>query len=81
VRLLDADFPDYRQVVPKENLLTATVGRDAFADVLRRVAVMAPDKVAQREALLLGKQLEVSSTSPDQGEARDLLERSTKAPR
>jgi DNA polymerase-3 subunit beta len=80
VRLLDADFPDYRQVVPKENLLTATVGRDAFAEVLRRVAVMAPDKVHSVRLSFSGKQLEVSSTSPDQGEARDLLEAEYEGP-
>ena len=74
VRLLDAEFPDYRQVIPKENLLAATVERDAFAEVLRRVGVMAPDKVHSVKLSLSGKQLEVSSTSPDQGEARDLLE-------
>lgn len=74
VRLLDAEFPDYRQVVPKENLLTATVERDAFEEVLRRVGVMAPDKVHSVRLSFSGKQLEVSSTSPDQGEARDLLE-------
>ncbi len=80
VRLLDADFPDYRQVIPKENLLTATVGRDAFAEVLRRVAVMAPDKVHSVKLSFSGKQLEVSSTSPDQGEARDLLEAAYEGP-
>jgi DNA polymerase-3 subunit beta len=74
VRLLDAEFPDYRQVIPKENLLTATVERDVFAEVLRRVGVMAPDKVHSVKLSFSGKQLEVSSTSPDQGEARDLLE-------
>jgi DNA polymerase III subunit beta len=80
VRLLDADFPDYRQVIPKENLLTATVARDAFAEVLRRVAVMAPDKVHSVRLSFSGKQLEVSSTSPDQGEARDLLESEYEGP-
>jgi DNA polymerase-3 subunit beta len=80
VRLLDADFPDYLQVVPKENLLTATVGRDDFAEVLRRVAVMAPDKVHSVRLSFSGKQLEVSSTSPDQGEARDLLEAEYEGP-
>jgi len=80
VRLLDADFPDYRQVVPKENLLTATVARDAFAEVLRRVAVMAPDKVHSVKLSFSGKQLEVSSISPDQGEARDLLEAEYEGP-
>jgi len=80
VRLLDADFPDYRQVIPKENLLTATVARDAFSEVLRRVAVMAPDKVHSVKLSFSGKQLEVSSTSPDQGEARDLLESEYEGP-
>jgi DNA polymerase-3 subunit beta len=80
VRLLDADFPDYRQVIPKENLLTATVSRDAFAEVLRRVAVMAPDKVHSVKLSFSGKQLEVSSISPDQGEARDLLESEYEGP-
>jgi len=74
VRLLDADFPDYRQVVPKENPLNARVDRAAFAEVLRRVGVMAPDKVHSVKLSFSGKQLEVSSTSPDQGEAQDLLE-------
>ncbi|MGE5248489.1 MAG: DNA polymerase III subunit beta [Verrucomicrobiota bacterium] len=74
VRLLDADFPDYRQVVPRENPLTAKVDRNAFAEVLRRVGVMAPDKVHSVKLSFSGKQLEVSSTSPDQGEAQDLLE-------
>ena len=80
VRLLEADFPDYRQVVPKENPLTATVDRSAFAEVLRRVGVMAPDKVHSVKLSFSGKQLEVSSTSPDQGEAQDLLEAEYEGP-
>ncbi len=73
VRLLDADFPDYRQVVPKDNKLVAGVPRDAFTEVLRRVSVMAPEKVHSVRLSFSGKQLEVSTTSPDVGEARDLL--------
>lgn len=73
VRLLDADFPDYRQVVPKDNKLVAAVPRDAFSEVLRRVSVMAPEKVHSVRLSFSGKQLEVSTTSPDVGEARDLL--------
>src|SRR5512145_265883 len=73
VRLLDADFPDYRQVVPKDNKLVAAVPRDPFAEVLRRVSVMAPEKIHSIKLFFSGKQLEVSTTSPDLGEARDLL--------
>ncbi len=73
VRLLDAEFPDYRQVVPKENRIVASVPRGTFLDVLKRVSVMAPDKVNSIKLSFSGKQLEVSTTSPDLGEARDLL--------
>ena len=73
VRLLDAEFPDYRQVVPKENHVVAGVPRGTFLDVLKRVSVMAPDKVNSVRLSFSGKQLEVSTTSPDIGEARDLL--------
>jgi DNA polymerase-3 subunit beta len=73
VRLLDAEFPDYLQVVPKENRIIANVPRSAFHDVLKRVSVMAPDKVNSVKLSFSGKQLEVSTTSPDLGEARDLL--------
>jgi DNA polymerase-3 subunit beta len=73
VRLLDAEFPDYLQVVPKENRIIANVPRGAFHDVLKRVSVMAPDKVNSVRLSFSGKQLEVSTTSPDLGEARDLL--------
>lgn len=73
VRLLDADFPDYDQVIPKENTLHAAVPKDAFLGVLKRVSVMAPEKVNSIKLSFSGKQLEVSTTSPDLGEARDLL--------
>jgi DNA polymerase-3 subunit beta len=73
VRLLDAEFPDYRQVVPKENQIVAGVPRGTFLEVLKRVSVMAPDKVNSVRLSFSGKQMEVSTTSPDIGEARDLL--------
>jgi len=73
VRLLDADFPDYNQVIPKENTLHAAVQKDPFLGVLKRVSVMAPEKINSVKLSFSGKQLEVSTTSPDLGEARDLL--------
>lgn len=73
VRLLDAEFPDYRQVVPKENQLVARIPREAFADSLRRVSVMAPEKVHSVRLSLSEGQLEVSTVSPELGEAKDVV--------
>jgi DNA polymerase-3 subunit beta len=74
VRLLDADFPDYKQVIPKGNPLSAKVPREAFTSALKRVAVMAPEKVHSVKLSFEGNRLDVSTTSPDLGEASDSLE-------
>ena len=74
VRLLEADFPDYRQVIPKGNPLTAKVPKEAFIASLKRVAVMAPDKIHSVKLAFEGNRLDVSTTSPDLGEASDSLE-------
>ena len=74
VRLLDADFPDYKQVIPKGNPLSAKVPREAFSAALKRVAVMAPEKVHSVKLSFEGNRLDVSTTSPDLGEASDSLE-------
>lgn len=74
VRLLEGDFPDYQQVLPRDNRLQAKIRKEAFTEALRRVSVMAPEKVHSVKLSFSGKQLEVSTTSPDLGEARDLME-------
>ncbi len=74
VRLLDADFPDYRQVIPKGNPLSAKVPREAFTAALKRVAVMAPEKVHSVKLAFEGTCLDVSTTSPDLGEASDTVD-------
>ena len=74
VRLLDAEFPPYRQVMPKDNQQVARVSREEFVDALRRVLVMAPEKVHSVRLSFSGKQIEVSTAGPEHGEARDLLE-------
>lgn len=74
VRLLDADFPDYGQVIPKENPLVARIPREPFQAALKRVAVMAPEKVHSVKLSFEANRLEVSTTSPDLGEASDTLD-------
>lgn len=74
VRLLDADFPDYRVVLPRAVERRALLSRDRFAESLRRVSVMAPEKVHSVRLAFSGGQLEVFASFPDVGEARDLLE-------
>jgi DNA polymerase-3 subunit beta len=73
VRLLDAEFPPYRQVMPKDNQMVAQIPREEFTEALRRVLVMAPEKVHSVKLSFSGKQLEMSTAGPEHGEASDLL--------
>ncbi|MBI5577418.1 MAG: DNA polymerase III subunit beta [Deltaproteobacteria bacterium] len=73
VRLLDAEFPPYRQVMPKDNQMVARIPREEFTEALRRVLVMAPEKVHSVKLSFSGKQLEMSTAGPEHGEASDLL--------
>ena len=45
VKLMDGTFPDYRRVIPSAFPITLTLGAEALADAVGRVAVMA-DKTA-----------------------------------
>lgn len=42
-RLLEADFPDYRQVLPKQFQRTALIDREELTEVVRRVSAFATD--------------------------------------
>jgi DNA polymerase-3 subunit beta len=71
MRLIDGTFPDYRQVIPKLADKVVRVSRPDTVDSLRRVSVLASDKM-QPIKLSLGKdKLVVSCTNPDAGEIQD----------
>jgi DNA polymerase III subunit beta len=71
MRLVDGQFPDYKQVIPKLADKVVRVSRQDLLDGLRRVSVLAADKT-QPVKLSLGKDsLVVSCTNPDAGEISD----------
>ncbi|MHB8416957.1 MAG: DNA polymerase III subunit beta [Myxococcales bacterium] len=73
MRLLDGQFPDYRQVVPKESDKSVTVGRSALADTLKRISIIASDKTSGVRVELGENHVTVSSQNPDLGEAQEDL--------
>jgi DNA polymerase-3 subunit beta len=71
MRLVDGQFPDYKQVIPKLADKIVRVTRSDLLDSLKRVSVLAQDKM-QPVKLTVGKdQLVVSCTNPDAGEISD----------
>lgn len=73
-RLLEGQFPNYERVIPKDNPNVFEVESARLQDAVRRVALLASEHSrAVRLALVAGK-VELSASSPEQGEAREVLE-------
>lgn len=73
-KILDAVFPPYDQVIPKESAREFIVHRATLAETLRRVSVLATDKTGGVKITLGDGVLIVAVDNPDMGEARDELE-------
>ena len=72
-RLIDGQFPNYRQLLPEtyEHELRARA-RDELTDVVRRISLMAQKNAPLRLRFAEGE-LTVSAQTPDVGEARETL--------
>lgn len=74
IRLIDGEFPDYEKVIPKNNKKTAMIPREKFKGSLRRVSLLANEKLRGVLLTFSPGHLEVSINNPDLGEAREELE-------
>lgn len=74
IRLIDGEFPDYNQVIPKEAGVVAKVGVKNITQALRRVALLVTDKSKCVRFDFSKGRLRLSSASPELGEASDELD-------
>jgi len=72
-RVMEGTYPNYQQVIPKDNSKKATVERTALEAALRRVAVLARDKTNAVRITLDSGMLELYTSNPDLGEATEEL--------
>ena len=73
-RLIEGPYPNYEQVIPRENDKHATVDKMAMAAALRRMSVVASDQTHRIRLTLGGSMLKFSVESPDLGAANEELE-------
>ncbi|HEY4103709.1 MAG TPA: DNA polymerase III subunit beta, partial [Polyangiaceae bacterium] len=71
VKLVDAQFPPYQQVIPEHSEQTVRAPRLALADALRAVSVAASDRTGGIKLTLSGGKMRFESESPDSGEGFD----------
>ena len=72
-RLIEGPYPNYEQVIPRENDKAATVDKAAMAAALRRMSVVASDQTHRIRLAFAGGAVKFSVQTPDLGEAQDEL--------
>lgn len=71
MRLVEGQFPDYKQVIPKLADKVVRVAQRDLVDSLKRVSVLASDKTQAVKLVLSKDQLVVSCTNTETGEISD----------
>jgi len=72
-KLIEGNYPNYRQVIPGEAKERIALGREEFQQALRRAEIMTSEK-ANSVKLAFGKNnLTITANSPEVGEARETI--------
>jgi DNA polymerase-3 subunit beta len=70
-RLIEGPYPNYEQVIPRDNDRIAVVDKQALSSSLRRVGVVASDQTHRVRLGFGGGVLRFTVSTPDLGEAND----------
>jgi DNA polymerase-3 subunit beta len=73
-QLLDSEFPNYEQVLPKAEGIKLVALSSQLAQALKRVSLVVSDKNKGVRLDLFNNMLRISSSSPEVGEAQEELE-------
>jgi DNA polymerase-3 subunit beta len=74
MRLIEGEFPNYRQVIPKPGKHQIVMPTESLVHALRRVIVIAAERSRAVKLELGAGTLRLSSNNPDLGEAREELD-------
>jgi DNA polymerase-3 subunit beta len=77
-RKLTGQFPNYEAVLPRDVNKTVTIERSELQDALRRVSQLADQRSHAVKFVLAKEGLEVSASSPEYGEAKEVIEKEFK---
>lgn len=72
-RLIEGPYPNYEQVIPRENDKVATADKAALAAALRRMSTVASDQTHRIRMAFSSGGCKLSVQTPDLGEAQDEL--------
>ncbi|NNF06763.1 MAG: DNA polymerase III subunit beta [Candidatus Eisenbacteria bacterium] len=72
-RLIDGNFPNYEQVIPKENPHRFHLDKEEFMGAIRRVSVLSDHVTRQIKLALKPERVELSVSTADVGEGQEAL--------
>lgn len=74
IRLIDGEFPEYEQVVPKGNDKKLVMAKEKMVSSLKRVSTMASERMEGVKFSLKKNSVEMTSTHQDFGDAQEEVE-------
>ncbi len=74
IRLIDGEFPEYEQVIPKGNDKKLAMAKEKIYGCLKRVSTMASEKMEGVKFSLKKNSMEMSSYHQDFGDAKEEVE-------
>lgn len=74
MRLIEGDFPNYRQVIPKEITRYIALPSERLIHALRRAVLLSSERSRAVKLELTEGQLVLSSSNPDLGDSREELD-------
>ena len=72
-KLIEGNYPNYRQVIPAETKERVALGREEFLHALRRAEIMTSEKQNSVKFTFTKNNLAITANSPEVGEARESL--------
>ncbi len=73
-KLIEGNYPNYRQVIPGESKERLTLNREALFETVRRVSLLSSDKSNSIKLSFNLNELGVTANSPDIGEANESVD-------
>lgn len=72
-RIIDAQFPAYERVIPKQNDKRVEFERDLLANAVRRVALLSSERSRAVKLQIAAGRIDITSSSSEVGEATESL--------
>lgn len=72
-KVVEGNYPNYNQVIPKETHQRIKLERQLFLDCIHRAALVCSEKANQVKLKLTSNLLEITAQSPDFGEAHESM--------